>query len=286
MWAEFPGGRARLLAGPHRARSPRSRPSPKVTDGTWTAGSWPAAALYFVGMNMTDATLGPSLDLRKAICQSADAQTVVDDVSEGVAEVATGYVPAGIPGLQGRSEPVPLRSRERHLRGDHHGRRPDARLLVRHQRGPRADRRHPGDRVEPGRPHRQGERVRVGDVPREALARQQGQRQPALPRGLDRRLPVDGRVPVPARSSPTSRRPAATRSTPTRASTTCCRRRARPWTPSSATTCTRRPRSSSSPTCRPCRCTSTATTASSASRVHGFAVDPMGTTDMRALWLE
>ena len=79
---------------------------------------------------------------------------------------------------------------------------------------------------------------------------------------------------------------AATRSTPTRAWTSCCRRRARPWTASSATTCTRRPRSSSSPTCRPCRCTSTATSASSAPRVHGFAVDPMGTTDMRALWLE
>ncbi len=69
--------------------------------------SWPAAAVYFVGMNMTDPTLGPDLELRKAISQSADAQTVVDEVSEGVAEVAGGYVPQGIPGYKAAQNPYP-----------------------------------------------------------------------------------------------------------------------------------------------------------------------------------
>ena len=78
---------------------------------------WPALALYFVGMNMTDPTLGPSLDLRKAVAQSTAAQAVVDDVSQGVAVVAGGYVPARGPGLQGRAGPVPLRPAGRRLGG-------------------------------------------------------------------------------------------------------------------------------------------------------------------------
>jgi peptide/nickel transport system substrate-binding protein/oligopeptide transport system substrate-binding protein len=79
----------------------------EVTGGAWTASSWPAAAVYFVGINMTDATLGPDLDLRKAISQSAAAQTVVDEVSQGVAQVAGGYVPQGIPGYKAAQNPYP-----------------------------------------------------------------------------------------------------------------------------------------------------------------------------------
>jgi peptide/nickel transport system substrate-binding protein/oligopeptide transport system substrate-binding protein len=77
----------------------------EVTSGAWTAGSWPAAAVYFVGINMTDVTLGSDLELRKAISESADAQTVVDDVSQGVAQVAGGYVPEGIPGHMAAQSP-------------------------------------------------------------------------------------------------------------------------------------------------------------------------------------
>jgi oligopeptide transport system substrate-binding protein len=106
MWADFQEGKLDCSQVPTEQVSTVAT-SPKVTDGTWTAGSWPAAALYFVGVNMTDATLGASLDLRKAVCQSADAQTVVDDVTQGVAEVATGYVPAGIPGHKDGQNPYP-----------------------------------------------------------------------------------------------------------------------------------------------------------------------------------
>ncbi len=79
--------------------------SPEVAGGTWMAESWPAAAVYFVGMNMTDGALGPDLDLRKAISQSTAAQTVVDEVSQGVAQVAEGYVPEGIPGHKAAQNP-------------------------------------------------------------------------------------------------------------------------------------------------------------------------------------
>jgi peptide/nickel transport system substrate-binding protein/oligopeptide transport system substrate-binding protein len=106
MWADFQQGKLDCSQVPTEQVSTVAA-SPEVSDGTWNAGSWPAAALYFVGINMTDATLGASLDLRKAVCQSADAQTVVDDVSQGVAQLAAGYVPPGIPGHQDAQNPYP-----------------------------------------------------------------------------------------------------------------------------------------------------------------------------------
>ena len=106
MWADFREGKLDCSQVPVEQVSSVTA-SPEVSDGRWAAGSWPAAALYFVGMNMTEPTLGGSLDLRKAVCQSADARTVVDDVSQGVAEVAAGYVPAGIPGQKGAQNPYP-----------------------------------------------------------------------------------------------------------------------------------------------------------------------------------
>jgi peptide/nickel transport system substrate-binding protein/oligopeptide transport system substrate-binding protein len=106
MWADFQQGELDCSQVPTEQVATLET-SPEVVDGTWTPGSWPAAALYFVGINMTDATLGASLDLRKAVSQSADAQTVVDDVSQGVAQVATGYVPPGIPGYQDGQNPYP-----------------------------------------------------------------------------------------------------------------------------------------------------------------------------------
>ena len=106
MWADFQAGELDCSQAPADQVQTITDGS-EVKDGTWTARSWPAAALYFVGMNMTDPTLGPSLDLRKAISQSADAQAVVDGVSPGVAEVAGGYVPAGIPGYKAAQNPYP-----------------------------------------------------------------------------------------------------------------------------------------------------------------------------------
>ncbi|MGE5229057.1 MAG: ABC transporter substrate-binding protein [Deltaproteobacteria bacterium] len=106
MWADFEAGELDCCQVP-TDQVAAVEASTEVADGTWTAGTWPAAALYFVGINMTDPTLGASLDLRKAISQSADAQSVVDDVTGGVAEVAAGYVPPGIPGRLGGQNPYP-----------------------------------------------------------------------------------------------------------------------------------------------------------------------------------
>ncbi len=71
---------------------------PKVKSGEWTAKRWPELAVYFIGMNMTDKTLGQNADLRKALALAADAQSVVNIVNEGVPLPATGYVPEGVPG--------------------------------------------------------------------------------------------------------------------------------------------------------------------------------------------
>ena len=75
-------------------------------DGTWTAGSWPAAALYFVGVNMTDTTLGPASSCAR-LSASRPTPTVVDGVSQGVALRSPGYVPAGIPGYKAAQNPYP-----------------------------------------------------------------------------------------------------------------------------------------------------------------------------------
>jgi oligopeptide transport system substrate-binding protein len=114
MWADFQEGGldcsqvpsselAAATASPGPSASASAGPS--AAPRTWTTGSWPAAALYFVGINMTDPTLGPSLELRKALSQSSDAQAVVDDVGTAVAAPVAGYVPPGIPGHKDAQNP-------------------------------------------------------------------------------------------------------------------------------------------------------------------------------------
>ncbi|HEY5168632.1 MAG TPA: ABC transporter substrate-binding protein, partial [Thermoleophilia bacterium] len=106
MWTAFlAGGLDCSQAPPDQV--PVITSGSEVKDGTWTARSWPAAALYLVGMNMTDPTLGPDLELRTAVSRSTDAQTVVDGVSQGVAQAAGGYVPPGIPGYKAAQNPYP-----------------------------------------------------------------------------------------------------------------------------------------------------------------------------------
>jgi peptide/nickel transport system substrate-binding protein/oligopeptide transport system substrate-binding protein len=106
MWEDFQAGELDCSQVPPEAL-PAASASPQAESDAWMAGSWPAAAVYFVGINMTDPTLGASLDLRKALSQSAPAQAVVDEMSHGVAEVAAGYVPAGIPGHKDAQNPYP-----------------------------------------------------------------------------------------------------------------------------------------------------------------------------------
>ena len=107
MWEDFETGELDCSQVPPE-RLPAVTASPQAAGDSWTAGSWPAAAVYFVGINMTDPTLGASLDLRKALSQSAAAQAVVDEVSQGVAQIAGGYVPAGIAGHKDGQNPYPF----------------------------------------------------------------------------------------------------------------------------------------------------------------------------------
>jgi peptide/nickel transport system substrate-binding protein/oligopeptide transport system substrate-binding protein len=106
MWEDFQAGRLDCSQVPQE-QFPSMTASPGAAGDGVTTGSWPAAAVYLVGMNMTDATLGGSLDLRKALSQSTAAQAVVDEVGPGVAAVAGGYVPPGIPGHKDAQNPYP-----------------------------------------------------------------------------------------------------------------------------------------------------------------------------------
>lgn len=115
MWADFQEGGldcsqvpseelASVAASPTPAAAGAS-PSPGTP--AWTTGSWPAAAVYFVGVNMTDPTLGSSLELRKAVSQAADAEAVADEIGRPVATPVAGYVPPGVPGHKEAQNPYP-----------------------------------------------------------------------------------------------------------------------------------------------------------------------------------
>ena len=96
-WLEFQKGTIDYTVVPP-GQVAAAEGNPKVKGGEWTAKRWPTLAVYFIGMNMTDPVLGESLELRKALTESADAQNVINIVNEGVPLPATGYVPEGIPG--------------------------------------------------------------------------------------------------------------------------------------------------------------------------------------------
>ncbi|HMK91696.1 MAG TPA: ABC transporter substrate-binding protein, partial [Thermoleophilia bacterium] len=71
MWSAFKAGDLDCSQVP-TPDVPVVQNGAEVASGKWAAGSWPAAALYYVGINMTDATLGGNLGLRKALSMSAD----------------------------------------------------------------------------------------------------------------------------------------------------------------------------------------------------------------------
>jgi oligopeptide transport system substrate-binding protein len=104
VWLEFQKGSLDYSVVPP-GQVAASEANPKVKSGEWSAKKWPALAVYFIGMNMTDKTLGQNLELRKAIAMSADAQNVINIVNEGVSLPATGYVPEGIPGYLADQSP-------------------------------------------------------------------------------------------------------------------------------------------------------------------------------------
>jgi peptide/nickel transport system substrate-binding protein/oligopeptide transport system substrate-binding protein len=116
MWAAFQEGdldcsqvpSSELAAATASPEPSAASASPSPTARPWTTGSWPAAALYFTGINMTDPTLGTGLELRKALSQSAETQAVVDDVGAAFAAPVAGYVPPGIPGHKDAQNPYPF----------------------------------------------------------------------------------------------------------------------------------------------------------------------------------
>lgn len=104
MWLEFQKGSLDYSVVPP-GQVAAAEANPKVKSGEWSTKKWPDLGVYFIGMNMTDKTLGQNLDLRKAIAESADATNVINIVNEGVSLPATGYVPEGIPGYRADQSP-------------------------------------------------------------------------------------------------------------------------------------------------------------------------------------
>ena len=104
VWLEFQKGSLDYSVVPP-GQVAAAEANPKVKSGEWSAKAWPNLAVYFIGMNMTDAALGQNLELRKAIAMSADSQNVINIVNEGVSLPATGYVPEGIPGYRADQNP-------------------------------------------------------------------------------------------------------------------------------------------------------------------------------------
>jgi oligopeptide transport system substrate-binding protein len=103
-WSQFQRGKLDYTVVPAGAVAAAEN-APNVKSGEWTARYWPTLAVYFVGMNMADTTLGQDLELRKAIAESTDAVGIIDAVDEGVPVPATGYVPEGVPGHRARQSP-------------------------------------------------------------------------------------------------------------------------------------------------------------------------------------
>jgi peptide/nickel transport system substrate-binding protein/oligopeptide transport system substrate-binding protein len=103
-WLEFQKGTLDYTSVPP-GQVAAAEAKPEVTNGEWTAKRWPVLAVYFIGMNMTDPTLGENAELRQAISMSTDAQNVINIVNEGVSLPAGGYVPEGIPGYKAEQNP-------------------------------------------------------------------------------------------------------------------------------------------------------------------------------------
>ena len=105
-WLEFQKGTIDYTVVPP-GQVAAAENKPEVKSGDWTAKRWPSLAVYFIGINMTDDTLGQNQDLRIALAESADAQNVINIVNEGVSLPAGGYVPVGIPGYVPDQTPYP-----------------------------------------------------------------------------------------------------------------------------------------------------------------------------------
>ena len=89
-----------------------SENAPEVKSGEWIYKKYPGQQTYFVGINMTDKTLGyPAGDkgkgLRVALSMSADKEAVNNQVNEGVDTVTNVLMPPGTPGFEPDAGPYP-----------------------------------------------------------------------------------------------------------------------------------------------------------------------------------
>jgi len=82
--------------------------SPRVQSGRWSATSWPTLALGYVGIDMKGGRLSRDLDLRLALAMATDKQRVVSEAGEGVPTPASGYVPEGVPGRRSNDDLLPF----------------------------------------------------------------------------------------------------------------------------------------------------------------------------------
>ena len=108
-WLEFQKGTIDYTTVPP-GQVQASQAKPEVASGEWTAKAWPTLSTYFVGLNMNNPVVGApagetGAEIRKAMVLSADIESVVNIVGEGVPMPATGIVPEGIPGYQPNQTP-------------------------------------------------------------------------------------------------------------------------------------------------------------------------------------
>ena len=75
----------------------------------WIAKKWPQLGVEFIGINQKNPVVGgaKNLPLRQALSYSVDRNAVINTVSEGVPLVPNGVVPIGIPGSNLSTLPYP-----------------------------------------------------------------------------------------------------------------------------------------------------------------------------------
>ena len=173
-----------------------SRSLPQVKSRLWQVEITPSLALRYLCFNWKDPLVGGTqgLRLRQALAYGCDRRAVIDASSGGVfLPPTTGVVPPGVPGSRDVQGPYPYDPAE----GEgadrrHRPRHAEARLSDRPAAA--GDRQDPDGELREDRHHHQGEGHRLQHL-RALRVRRQG---PGVPRRLDRRLPVDGQLPLPA----------------------------------------------------------------------------------------
>jgi len=107
-WLEFQKGEIDYTWVP-TAETRSSAEKPEVKSGEWTTQEWPQLTIGATGVNWTDKVVGgpQNLELRQALAYAYDRETAINVVGQGVQEPATGVIPLGLPGAEGKELPYP-----------------------------------------------------------------------------------------------------------------------------------------------------------------------------------